>query len=142
MTKLRFFAVVALVAATAIMFTSCSKEKKLEGKWKITKSSTSESGYDFSEAKGESWSFKDNGKCSVHITWTSSYKRDYDGTFSVSGNTLSIDLDKDSYGDKVDGEFDIDELSSKELSISGTWTIKEEGYNPGKVKCSYDFEKK
>jgi len=131
--KIKLFATIALLAIVALSISSCSKESKIEGKWKITKVS----GDEISDDKGSTWTFKENGSCTIAL-----WEEDWDGDWSISKDELSIELDEmDNY--RISGEFTIDELSSSAMSISGTWTIKDytEDYTY-KEKVSYDFEKK
>lgn len=131
MKKISFLVVAAFVATLAMMmFTSCSKEKQIEGKWKITKAS----GY-FSDDKGETWTFKANGKCSCYLDGL-----DLDGEWSISKDELTIEINEE--GLKITGDFTLDNLSSKEMSISGTWKVKYDDGDSGSWKVSYDFEKK
>lgn len=130
--KIKLFATIALLAIVALSVSSCSKESKIEGKWKITKA-TGEFSYD----KGSTWTFKENGSCTIALG-----EEDWDGDWSISKDELSIDLEEvDDI--KISGEFTIDELSGSAMSLSGTWTAKDtdEGYTD-KEKVSYDFEKK
>lgn len=125
--KIKLICMAALVAATIMGITSCSKEDKIVGKWKVTRV-TGEIGGE----KDDIWTFKENGSCSVVITGI-----DFDGDWSISKDNLSIDINENGY--KFVGDFTIDELSSKELSISGKWTYKNYGES---YKANYDFEKK
>lgn len=131
--KIKLFATIALLAIVALSISSCSKESKIEGKWKITKATGSDLSYD----KGSTWTFKENGSCTIAL-----WEEDLDGDWSISKDELSIDLEEFE-GFKISGEFTIDELSGSAMSLSGTWTVKD--YYDGdtdKEKASYDFEKK
>ena len=134
--QFKLLGMVALLAA-AMLMVSCSKEDKIVGKWKITHASG-----DFSDDKGSTWNFKDNGKCSIVVG-----NSDFDGEWSLSNDCLTIDIEysTSSSEGKVIGEFDIDELSSSEMSLSGQWNDSW-SYNGSrqtrKYKVSYDFEKK
>ena len=130
-----FYIVLTMVAITAIMLTSCSKEKRIEGKWKIDRASG-----EFSDDKGETWTFKSNGTCICYLGGL-----DLDGEWSLSQDDLSIELDMRDYGydaKKVLGDFTIDKLSSNEMSISGVWKIMWVDGGSDNSKASYDFEKK
>jgi hypothetical protein len=114
---------------------SCQKnEKKIVGKWKVTKATSSDEDIDdiLSEYdKGCTWSFKDNGDCTVTFCGY-----DCDGEYYVSKNTLSITCKID--GEKLDWDMDIDELTNKEMSLSGTFRFD---YDE-KYKVSYSLEKR
>lgn len=133
--KFKLIGVAVLLAATTLMFASCQKtEDKLVGKWKITKAPS-----DLSDDKGETWTFKEGGSVSFFMGG-----EDIDGDWSVSNENLTIDGTLD-YGEgekfKISGDFTIDELDKKALSLSGNWTIKFYGESE-KIKANYDFEKK
>ena len=137
--KTKLFCIVVLMTAVTFVFMSCSKEDKIVGKWKITKVSS-----ELSEDKGESWTFKESKKCSVVIDGV-----DCDGEWYVSNDELTIYIDentswyKDSYFvTKLTGEFSIEELSSKDLSLSGKWKIKWSDGDSESIKVNYEFEKK
>lgn len=126
MKNIKLFIMVAfLAAATTMMLTSCSKEKQIEGKWKITHASG-----DFSDDKGETWTFKSNSSGSFIF-----YGYDVDGDWSISGDELTIDAKINGY--KLVGEFTIDKLSSSKMSLSGSWKVDGE-----KMNVTYEFEKK
>lgn len=125
--------IIAIVAFTAIMLTSCSKEKRIEGKWKIVRSSG-----EFSDDTGETWKFNSNGNCICYIGGL-----DLDGEWSISKDNLAIEIDMRDYGyevRKVSGDFTIDKLSSNEMSITGVWRSKFSDGNENH-KVSYEFEK-
>ena len=139
MRKYKLFLVVALIAATSMMLTSCSKEKRIEGKWKVTRASG-----DFSDDKGSVWIFKESGDVTFQVN-----EMDLDGTWYVSGDELTIDYHSDKEGWDLTGEFSIDDISSREMSLSGIWIEKGYQYESDptsfyteKYKVSYDFEKK
>lgn len=137
--KFKLFGMVALLAA-ALLMVSCSKEDKIVGKWKITHASG-----EFSDCKGDIWTFKDNGKCSGVVV----FEDELDFEWSLSNDCLTLEIDED--GASIVGEFDIDELSSSEMSLSGEWKYSYYEYDyeyggrnlvSGKYKVNYDFEKK
>ena len=159
MKSFKFFAAVVLMSVTTIMFSSCSKEKQIEGKWKCTSAKTSDSYYDLSSTKGEVWNFKDNGKCTVFLSYQENKGEDYDGTWSIDGDELIIELEPETYTDgslksteETIGTFEIEELSKNELIISGKWvsTVKttgssyadENGTSTYTTKANYEFEPK
>ena len=142
----KFIGIVCLVLAAMVAFSSCSKpEKQIIGKWKITKASLKNDGYeeeDEFDDKGEMWVFKDNGRCVLHI-----FGQDFEGKYTVKNNTLTIDIEYDfGYGEEVfvdSSDLDIDEINKEEMSISGT--IYAHGSDFGvrqKFKLSFEFEKK
>lgn len=128
--KFKIFGLVALLAATTMVFMSCSKESKIEGKWKITKASPSE----IEDDKGETWTFKEGGSWSGVIDGL-----DVDGDWTISKDDLTISTKMESY--KVTGEFSIDELKKRSMSLSGKWTVKFDGESES-MKANYEFEKK
>lgn len=136
--KFKLLGVIALLAITVATVSSCGKDKKIVGKWKIT-SATGDFYYD----KGERWTFKDNGKCVIVIE-----NHTYDGEWSVSKDNLTIDIEEDEF--TINGDFSIDELKSSSMSLSGEWTAKiDDDYNfkssskyTERIRGSYEFEKK
>jgi len=133
--KLKLFGLIFLLLTTVAFMSSCQKnEKKIVGKWKVTKATSSDEDIDdiLSEYdKGCTWSFKDNGDCTVTFCGY-----DCDGEYYVSKNTLSITCKID--GEKLDWDMDIDELTNKEMSLSGTFRFD---YDE-KYKVSYSLEKR
>ena len=78
--------------ATAMMLCSCSKESQIVGKWKITKAPSEWSETD----KGETWTFKEGGSCTVFV-----YGMDLDGDWSVSKESyLNPKINYDTFGRK------------------------------------------
>lgn len=137
-SKVKVFAMVALLAATTLMFSSCSKESQITGKWRITRVSSSEWSA-VSDDKGEVWNFKEGGKGSVILTGN-----DFDASWTISGDNLNLELDGVYYsGEKVKctGDFSIETLKSKEMSLSGSWVFKYQGEQLAKYKVNYEFEK-
>ncbi len=137
--SVKTFAMVALLAATALMFASCSKDAQIVGKWKITRAASSD-WTSVSDDRGETWTFKEKGKGTVIITGS-----DFDMTWSISSDNLTLDVDGVYLGgEKVrcTGDFVIDELKSKTMTISGNWILKSEGTQVAKHKVTYEFDKK
>ena len=139
MRKYKLFLVVALIAATSMMLTSCSKEKRIEGKWKVTRASG-----EFSDDKGSVWTFKESGDVTFQVD-----EYEYDGTWYVSGDELTIEYRNDEENVDLTGEFSIDDISSREMSLSGKWIDKHYETEYGeysrvtnKYNVSYYFEKK
>ena len=137
--KLKLFAMVALLAATTFMFTSCSKESQITGKWRVTRANSSE--INVSNDKDETWTFKEKGKFSGYMG-----NLDVSGTWKVSGDELTIESDDKLY---IEGayfnaiaEFTIDELKNKEMSLSGNLILKNAEYGTLKYKVKYELEKK
>ena len=132
--KMKMIAMVALLAATTMAFMSCSKESKIEGKWKITKAPS-----ELSDDKGETWSFKEGGSGSICFN-----KHDFDVDWAISKDNLTIEYKEK--GVKLTGDFTIDELKSRTMSLSGKWTIKYtddyKGDETESIKANYEFEKK
>lgn len=140
--KIKLFGIIALLAVAVVTVSSCGKDNKIVGKWKITSASG-----EFSDDKGEIWTFKDKGTCSIVIGGDT-----FDGEWSISKDNLTIDIDDREI--TITGDFSIDELKSKSMSLSGEWTAKyqEDDYyyyksnskytETVRVKANYDFEKK
>lgn len=128
--RLKLFGLVILMLTTVAFMSSCQKnEKKIVGKWKITKAPQ-----DYSNDKGEIWTFKESGNCSIFYD-----EEELDGEYSVNKNSLSITCKDGDY--RCNFDFDIDVLNKKEMSLSGT--VKEStGYYNYSGKVSYDFEKR
>lgn len=125
--------VFALLALTIVSISSCSKEDRIVGKWKITHASG-----DLSDDKGGTWTFKEKGTCSFTL-----FELDFEGEWSISKDNLTIDCSETRNGSKVNisGDFEIDNLTSSEMSLSGEWIVKVDD-EKDKIKVSYDFEKK
>ena len=139
MRKFKLFAIVALMAATTMMLSSCFKETLIVGKWKVSHISSDMNTFDYDE--GQTWTFKDNGSCTIFLMGV-----EIDGEWDISKGTLYIDLDKfyaKDYNEiKIDGEFDIDELNSSEMELSGKWIGKVDGGESESIKVDYRFKKK
>ena len=120
-----------------VAFSSCSKEQQIVGKWKITKAKIN--GENHENDEGETWIFKEGGKCILHF-----YSADYEGTYSVKKNTLSVDVEDGGSGwkDRYYGDLDLDEFNKNEMAVSGTLknTYSEEGYGSENITEKFNFE--
>ncbi len=125
--------VVLLIAGMTTM-TSCKKtEKKILGKWKVTSTNKNDE-----NAKGNTWTFKDNGKFVGDIydlaedDWVLIDGNEIECDYSCDGKTLTLSgIKYRSNGAKdIHGtytfEFDIEEISNKTMSLSGK--VKDDGY--------------
>lgn len=138
---------------------SCTKpEKQIVGKWKITYAKVD--GYKVEEAKGETWTFKDNGKFSGYIsTGEKAGGGGYiDCNWFIDGNELVLkggDLEASesgsnwSYSAEAIITMDIEQLDKKELVVSGKMKIEyretEDGntYHDSRVyNVAYELEAK
>ena len=132
-----------LVGMTTMM--SCKPEKKIIGKWKVTYSK----GMDDEAVKGSVWTFKDNGKFVGNVFGEDgevSCNYDFDKkTLTLSGG----DLDYEDYRWK--GSYtltlDVDNLSKKEMSLSGKVVYKDYDKEDGSSdtdswNVSFELEKK
>ena len=146
----KLIGIVCLVMAAMVAFSSCSKEQQIVGKWKITKAKLDGENIDADE--GETWVFKEGGKCILHIEG-----EDWEGDYSVKKNTLSLDLGNDYKESTItvkrtfSGDLDLDEFSKKEMTVSGKlkftydYTDYEYGEHDSGTESwslSYEFEKK
>lgn len=156
-----------LLAAIAVTMclSSCTKkpEKLIVGKWKIVSARCSDNNVKpwvieaISNDKGEVWNFKENGTFIGYMNVLSllefgisdvecDYICDDNMIEGRDGNLRGI-IDGDTRYDIV-FTFDIDEISKKELSISGkikiTFTDIYEGYSETETVSSikYELEKK
>lgn len=133
-----------------ICLPSCKKpEKQIIGKWKITYAKVD--GYNDGDAKGEVWTFKENGKFNGYLSFG---KKDYDMYFdcnwSIEGNELvlkggDLDFGGSGYSDEVIITMDIEQLDKNNLVVSGK--MKEEYYEDGEYdsyscKVAYELEAK
>lgn len=135
-----------------ISLPSCNKpEKQIVGKWKIT--SAKVDGYKIEEAKGEVWSFKQNGKFSGYIYFAGKKGGgggDIDCNWIIDGNELVLkggDLETNGYGwsEEVILTLDIEQLDKEELIVSGKmkYDWSEDGYNGSEsYKVVYELEAK
>ncbi len=130
--KLRFFTFLAILVASVLILTSCSKESLIVGKWRIAKASIN--GIELSADKGETWTFKEKGVFSGVVQGI-----DVNGTWNVSRDNLTINFEMVG-GTKVSGVFAIGELRSKTMSLSGNWLYKYED-GSSKLKINYVFDK-
>lgn len=134
--KLKLFGIIALLAVAVVAFSSCTKEKKIVGKWKVTKAKLD--GDTLSDMKGAIWTFKENGNCTCEFVIG-----EVDGEWSISKDDLTIELEQGSMTMTCD--FTIDELTNSEMELSGK--AKETGYSDGErytysYKLDFEFEKK
>lgn len=100
-----------------IVMPSCTKtpEKQIVGKWKIEVAK--EDGINDVDAVGEIWNFKENGKFEGYL---SMLDEEIVCKWVVDGNELTLrggDLDVDN--DELVYVFDIDEINSRNLVVSG-----------------------
>ena len=133
----KLIGIVCLIMAAMVAFSSCSKEQQIVGKWKITKAKIN--GENRENDEGETWIFKEGGKCILHF-----YSDDYEGTYSVKKNTLSVDVEvsRSSWKDRYYGDLDLDEFNKNEMAVSGTLknTFYEEGYGSESNTEKFNFE--
>ncbi|MCR5424422.1 MAG: hypothetical protein K6E93_06675 [Bacteroidales bacterium] len=94
--------------------------------------------------RGSVWTFKESGDVTFQVD-----EYDFDGTWYVSGDELTIEYRNDEEDVDLTGEFSIDDISSREMSLSGKWIDKhyetvygEYSRVTDKYNVSYDFEKK
>ncbi len=149
-----------MFAAVAFMlcFSSCTKdpEKLIVGKWKVVSARSSDID-NVSDDKGETWTFKENGAFEGHFSFLEGLDGggDIECRYTCDDNTITL------RGGNLDGRisdydyyinyeyvftFDIDEITSDALSISGKVkgsTSDSEGYSESDMaKLSYELEKK
>ena len=138
--RLTFLAALAIL----ICLPSCTKpEKQIVGKWKITYAKVD--GYKVEEAKGETWTFKDNGKFSGFMCFgrkkAGDVGKNIDCNWFIDGNELVLkggDLEFSesgsgwSYSAEAVITMDIEQLDKKELVVSGKMRVEysenEDGY--------------
>lgn len=134
--NLKLFGIIALLAVAVVAFSSCTKEKKIVGKWKVTKAKLD--GDTLSDMKGAIWTFKENGNCTCEVV-----ESEVDGEWSISKDELTIELEQGSMTMTCD--FTIDELTNSSMELSGK--AKETSYYDGErytdsYKLEFEFEKK
>lgn len=146
----------AAIAAT-LCFSSCTKkpEQLIVGKWKVVSARSSD--IDVSDDKGETWTFKENGTFVGHFSFLDGLDGggDIECRYTCDDNTITLrggDLEGriNDYDYYINYEyvftFDIDEITSEVLSISGK--VKgsmndSEGYSESDMaKLSYELERK
>ena len=66
-------------------FSSCTKEKKIIGKWKIAYAK--EAGYTDKNANGETWTFKENG---TFVGYLAYFEEEMTAKWSIDGDELII----------------------------------------------------
>lgn len=134
--------------AVMMIMPSCSKpEKQIVGKWKITYAK--EDGYNYKNAVGETWTFKENGTFVGYLS-----EEEVTAKWSVDGNELIIkggDLEQ-SYGEETEEviyTLDIDQLDKNYLVVSGkakyieTWKEYGQTYTDTETwSVSYELEAK
>ena len=121
---------------------SCTKpEKQILGKWKITYAKVD--GYKIEEAKGETWTFKDNGKFSGYMYFGGKKAGgggDIECNWFIDGNELVLkggDLEASesgsgySYSAEAVITMDIEQLDKKELVVSGKMKVEYSEYEDG-----------
>lgn len=141
--------------AVVICFTSCTKkpEKLIVGKWKIESArctSDEEEDYYMKYSVGENWNFKENG---TFVGYLSFFEDEVECDYICDDNTLELkggDLkgyDHD-YEFSIVFQFDIEEISKKEMSLSGkhkiTYTYPGDDYSETYTLTGikYELEKK
>ena len=142
-----------IMAALLILITlpSCTKpEKQIVGKWKITYAKAD--GYNDTGAKGEIWTFKDNGKFNGYLSFGKKGRDDgyFDCNWSIDGNELVLkggDLEVSGYGYSEEAviTLDIEQLDKNNLVVSGK--VKDEWSEDGdhgtySFNVAYELEAK
>ncbi len=116
MRKLMYSLSVVFVLIGMTTMTSCKPEKKIIGTWKVTYSK----GMNDDLLKGTLWTFKDNGKFLGDI-WGGEEEISWNYGFYKKALTLYIDCIYYDYSrDRYRLNLDVDNLSKKEMSLSGT----------------------
>lgn len=144
------------LAALAVMvcFSSCTKnpEKLIVGKWKVesVRCSDDEFGEYFEEDKGETWRFDESGTFKGYLSLLEGdVECDYicdDYSLEMSGGDLTMYDDDEKI--TLSFDFDIDEISKKEMSLSGKCKITYKDYYEGETYTytisgiKYELEKK
>ncbi len=146
--------IVFTAIAAMLCFSSCTKdpEKLIVGKWKVVSARCSDQyfGDAVENDKGTTWNFKENGTFTgtmnimdfIGSDISCNYTCD-DSSLELRGGDLKGTFDGESYN--IVYMFDIDEISRKELSISGKVKISDtyDGYTDTySFSVSYDLEKK
>lgn len=118
--------------AVLVSLPSCTKpEKQIIGKWKIV--SAKVDGDKDEDAKGEVWTFKDNGKFSgfinLGLVWGVKISSDVDCKWRIDGNELVLsggDLEfiEDGYSVEVIITMDIEQLDNEALILSGVMKVE------------------
>lgn len=155
-----------------LFFSSCTKdpEKLIVGKWKVVSASCDDPSDDFAEGfykafaydEGETWTFKEDGTfkgymnalpCLLYGTNTGQINGDIICKYIYGDNTIKL-RDGNLNGSFYDNDssiaysfvyvFDVDEISNKELSITGkleiTMNYGREVYYVRKIR--YELKKK
>lgn len=138
-----------LIAALVILigFPSCTKspEQQIVGKWKITRCKVD--GSQDEDAKGEVWTFKENGKFSGYLDEDFN---DCECNWYIDGSELILkggDLDNGGSGwsEEFVYTLDIEQLDNSNLVVSGKVKYECNMYGDHRVetwKVSYDLEAK
>ena len=133
--KLKLAVLAVAFAAVASLFVSCSKESKMEGKWKVTKVASLDSDAIFDD-QGTTWLLREYGSCNIALLGSH-----YDGKWYVDDDDLTIYLDK--VGDcRIVGDFDIEKLDNDDMSLSGEWTAKWDDGTRSEINVVYNLVKK
>ena len=129
-----------LIAAVAMImcFSSCTKEKKIVGKWKITYAK--EDGYNDKNAVSEIWNFKENGSFTGYL---SGLEGEITCKWIVDGDELTLkggDMEGSYY--EIIYTLDIDEITNKTLVVSGKAKYYEDGELDDSWSVNYELEAK
>ena len=129
-----------------ICLPSCNKpEQQIVGKWKITY--TKVDGYNDGDAKGETWTFKENGKFNGYISLGKKDDMYFDCNWSIDGNELVLKGGDSGSGwsEELVLTLDIEQLDKNNLVVSGKMkdTYYEDGeYDTYSCNVAYELEAK
>lgn len=140
-----------LLAALMVLIClpSCTKpEKQIIGKWKITYAKVD--GYNDGEAKGEVWTFKENGKFNGYISLGKKDDMYIDCNWSIDGNELvlkggDLEVSGSGWSEELVITLDIEQLDKNNLVVSGKMkdTYYEDGeYDTYSCNVAYELEAK
>lgn len=132
-----------------ICLPSCNKpEQQIVGKWKITY--TKVDGYNDDDAKGETWTFKENGKFNGYISLGKQENMYFDCNWSIDGNELvlkggDLEVSGSGWSEELVLTLDIEQLDKNNLVVSGKMkdTYYEDGeYDTASCNVAYELEAK
>ena len=146
---IKFLGIVALIIATVVMFSSCNKyERKIVGKWIVTKAKVDMDGTGLGCMKDGTITFRENGVC-IWESCDDCGNTETELEYSINNDELIMEYSEkgEGYTQKMSYVLNI-EIKKSDMYASGKMKLQYEAYEypelsrNDEAKCTLEMEKK